>query len=513
MDELEKQFYADDLESQFNATDEALAQISDYTNSRGNNFAGGARNFAQSLSVGTADEIEAYARSNSHNIPELRNKLNNLTPEEKEYYRNNPRELAGIANSVNAQSYDKYLQNARESAKGFARANPEVALGLQIAGSLAPAFASFGATAPATGATLGANILSGMKTAGILGAAGGIASGEGLEDRLNKGLIGGGIGLGVGAAIPAGTYAGAAGLRGIRRFAGGFKPELGETAISDTILNKALLPTPQGKMDANTLFSAGIRGDKAIMNASNNLYNKIRGGNFSIVEATPNAPWTAETPHINKIQAALSSDSRKAARDIYANFDAATPTVTPDAGLAVNNLLKNNPKLYKLYQQELKENAPDWANIIPSSREGIKKMIGLLRSRIPQNGLTPEQAIRYRSIIRGLDDLQKLGDTLYPGSKLVNTQYAAAENVVQKPFEKEAKSRIAQIASGVPAISDPKVSLSEVGKMAFSPYVRGRARELILKGKINNNVPRSLYVPVNSLSQSIIDKLQLEINQ
>jgi hypothetical protein len=128
--------------------------------------AGLVRQAAQGLTLGGADEAEAFIRS-----------------------------LAGA-------DYESELARIRKLNRQFEEENPGTALAANIAGSL-PTLAVPGG-AVARGATLAARALQGAKVGAAYGGTAGFLSGEGgAENRLASAAIGTGIGAGIGAAAPA----------------------------------------------------------------------------------------------------------------------------------------------------------------------------------------------------------------------------------------------------------------------------------------------------------------------
>lgn len=445
-------------------TDEQLAQATQSEqpkDKRGNNFGGFVRNVGQGLLFGFGDELEAALRSGA---------------------------LSGA-------EYEKYLQNARTSQRGYAEEHPVIGTAAQIGGALLPTIATFGASVPASGAGLGAMALRGAATGAGLGALSGFGSAEG---GLTERLVGAGWGAGMGGALGGGTPYAVAGLKGAylgaRRILGGLKKPLSESQYANAILESAIQPGTQSARNATILSSAAARGDTSLADAASNLSQKLSLMNSmrvpELVEKLPNTPWSASTPSVKTIMNKLETPAMKQAKEIYKAYDAATPKNVPGAGLAIQNLAREEPAFAKLMGQELKINAADWKGVPLTSREGMKKMSQVLNARIPQGNLTPAQATKNAAILRGINKLDDLTEKLYPGSRAVDQIYAtAAKN--QELANKVAADRLKQIAQ-VPFEQNPEISATGIARLGFGPYARGKARELVLNGVTDIYRPSSL---------------------
>lgn len=444
---------------------------------RGDNLAGFGRNLLQGLAFGFGDELEAALRSGR----------------------------------ISGAEYEKYLQNARESQKGYLKEHPVAGTTAQIGGALLPTVATLGASAPASGAGLGSLALRGAATGAELGALSGFGSAEGgLGERLSGAGWGAATGGALGWGVPVGVTGAKATTLATRRILGGLKKPLTEAQYANAILENAIKPGTQQARNAAILSSAAARGDKALADAASNLSEKLSLMNQmrvpQLAEKLPNAPWTKATPSVNTILKKIETPAMKQAKTIYSAFDTATPTNTPGAGLAINNLMKEEPAFAKLMRQELSVNAPDWAGTSLTSREGLKKMSQVLNARIPKGNLTPEQATKNAALLRGINKLDDLTETLYPGSRAVDQIYAtAAKN--QEIANKVATDRIKQIAQ-VPFEQTPEVSATGVARLGFAPYVRGKARELALTGAVESAAPsRALNVSTQAATNAIIRTL------
>lgn len=394
---------------------------------------------------------------------------------------------------TSGEEYEKYKKRAFDSLENYAKKHPSKALAAQIGGALLPSVFTFGATTPATGASLATSIGRGaLIGAGFGSVQGGMANrSDKIADRLASagwGGLFGGIGGGVAPTIP---YLGKNLVVNTRRFAQGFKQPLEEKQISEFILNNAIRPGIDSAKNARILAEAGQVGDEGIINAAMNLNNKmsvINDMRFPVLvdkttgEKLLTPTWSSQTPATSTILKALETPALRDAKAAYKAFDLATPNNVSGAGLAIENLGRQEPAFARLMSKELTENAPDWVGVPFTSREGMKKMSETLSARIPKGALSPEQATKNRALLRGLEKLDALKEQLYPGSREIDQMYRVA-NVIQNKADETALNRIRQIGQ-LPFTPTPEISATGLSKFAIRPIVRGKARELVLNGQL-----------------------------
>lgn len=157
---------------------------------RGQNIGGALRKVASEIPyVGTwMDDTEADIRAEHAMLPDVRKALSELTPEKKQYYRENPRELGTLTRDIYNTNYDKYYRNAKESLAGANRVLQEGNwldrnAGLMLGMSMNAIPASL---------TGGATLMPGVS--GIQGAIEGAGAGEGIAQRAILGGAGGAVG-------------------------------------------------------------------------------------------------------------------------------------------------------------------------------------------------------------------------------------------------------------------------------------------------------------------------------
>ena len=380
------------------------------------------------------------------------------------------------------------VEEIRAEQREFEREHPNWALGLELAGGFAPAVVTLGSSVAAPAASLGKRMLAQGALGAGMGGVAGFAGGEGdFENRAESALFGGLVGAGIGSVTPALMSGASAGARAASRVLRG----LGENSASESQIAEAILrnvveeagkPGAAAKRNANILFQAAQRGDEGILDAATNLENKITGMRAmrepGLVEKAPNPRWSSETPSANRIMQAYDTAARRQAGADFAAFASQQPDKT-GAGLVLNEFFKRNPvaaDIIKVNQRRVGTELTTY--------EGLQKIEDVLRRNLPKNFDTKRAVNRSAKIEDALEDLSQLRETLFPGQKAIDAEYAAAMNAVQNPAQKVADARISQIATGVPQTMTPEISLTGVSRLAFTPYVRGRARELIERGAL-----------------------------
>jgi hypothetical protein len=401
------------------------------------------------------------------------------------------------------------VEQIRQEQSKFASAHPNWNLGLSLAGGIAPAVTGFGA--PGVAENLGARILTGAGVGAGLGGVAGFGAGEGgVGNRMDNAILSGLVGGATGAALPAATSTiSSVGRTGSRILRGIGRNKQSESQIGDFLLKNVVAgagkPGAQAKIDASTLLQAAQRGDDAILNAATNLENKMAGmakmSNPYLVESAPSPRWTAQTPSAQKIVDALNTASKKQASKEFGEFVAQQPDKT-GAGLAVNNFFKSNPvaaDIVRVNQRRIGQDLTTYG--------GLQKIEETLRNNLPKNLDTSKAVNRNAKILDAIDDLSNLRETLFPGQKAVDVKYASAINAIQEPAEKKAQSFVSQIASGIPYTNNPELSLTGAARLGFTPYLRGRARELIERGSLKPEYSGALDSLLQGLGFSGVDAL------
>lgn len=379
----------------------------------------------------------------------------------------------------------------------WAKRHPNWDLGLGIAGGLAPAFAGFGATG-AAGKGLGARTLIGAGTGAGMGAIAGYGAGtDGWENRLEGAGWGSLFGGGIGAATPLA-------LGGIGRGAGRIARGLGKSPteqqiddfVLDNVIGKTGQPSNQARRNASILLQGIQDGDTALQDAMANLNNKtlvaLGQSNPSITELALNPSWTPRTASSQRILSAFTTPSKTAAMEEFGKFAAQQPEKT-GAGLAVNNFFKNNPiaaKIVKVNQRRIGDDLTTY--------NGLQKIEQHLDYNLPKNLDTERATNRAAAILDAKEDLATLRETLFPGQSKMDAMYRAS-STVQDQAQKKALGFLGQLASGTTNPTNAEISLTGAAKLGVRPYVRGRARELILKG--------ALEPDTTSLGERVLDDL------
>jgi hypothetical protein len=401
------------------------------------------------------------------------------------------------------------IEEIRKEQNSFASKYPMSNLALSLAGGIAPALTGFGA--PNTAATLGGRMLTGAGVGAGLGAVSGYGAGEqNIANRAESALASSLLGGGIGAVVPAATSA----LASTGRIAGRILRGIGknpsdEAKIGDFMLKNIVegagKPGSQARIDAGVLLQGAQRGDEAILNAATNLENKMVGmskmSNPYLVESALEPRWTAQTPSVQKIIESLTTGSKKQASKEFGEFVSKQPEKT-GAGLVLNSFFKRNPvakEIVRVNQRRIGDELTTY--------NGLQKIEETLRNNLPKTLDTSRAVNRNAKILDAIDDLSSLRETLFPGQKAIDAKYAAAINAIQEPSEKKAQSFISQIATGVPYTNNPELSLTGAARLGFSPYIRGKARELIERGSLRPEYKGSLDSILQGLGFSGLDAI------
>lgn len=471
--------------------------VQEPTVARGDNTAGLIRNIGEGLLFGFGDEVEAAIRGA---LPK------------------------GALWGIGLGDYASALTNARESQRGYAKEHPVAATVAQIGGGLLPAVATFGATAPASGATLGSVAVRGGLAGLGAGAVGGFGSGEGgLSDRLENAGLGAAFGLGAGAGVPAL----AKGLKGAglaaKRIVQGTKEPLSESEISRTILENIIDRGGKEVDNAITLANAAQSGDKAISNTAKDILRKYdvarNRRNQELADFMPAATWGEETPEIRKILDATRTPELAEAQKMYSSLNRQIPQKVKGGEEALAALIDEEPKLAKLINNELTNNAEAWRGVDLTSRDGLSKIINKLNTTI--ENVTPANSaasIKKEAELRAVNKLKTLKETLYPGTKKLDAQYSLAK-LAQKQAEEGIQGKTRGIYDTLGEMineSLPKgkhASWSEALRFIEAPYNRGKARELILRGSNKTaDLSKAANVGLQSATEAITNAL-LEVGK
>lgn len=471
--------------------------VQEPTVARGDNTAGLIRNIGEGLLFGFGDEVEAAIRGA---LPK------------------------GALWGIGLGDYASALTNARESQRGYASEHPVAATVAQIGGGLLPAVATFGATAPASGATLGSIAVRGGLAGAAGGAVGGFGSGEGgLSDRLENAALMAGFGAGAGAGVPAL----AKGLKGAglaaKRIVQGTKEPLSESEISRAILDNIIDRGGKQTKNAITLANAAQSGDDAISNTAKDILKKYdvakNSRNQELADFMPAATWGDETPEIRKILDATKTPELDEAQKMYSALNRQMPQKVSGGEEALAALIDEEPKLAKLINKELTENAEAWRGVDLTSRDGLTKIVNKLNAAL--DSVTPGNAtasIKKEAELRAVNKLKTLKETLYPGTRKLDAQYRLAK-VAQEQAEKGIQGQTKGIYDTLGEMIDeslPKskhASWSEALRFIEAPYNRGKARELILRGSnMTADLSKAANVGLQSAAEAITNAL-LEVGK
>ena len=464
-----------DLMSDLQEAGDTVEYIGDVVRGRGNNLGGALRNVAQGATVTAADEIEAGARATKQYIRNI-----DPTVSQEKKTGESWREL-----------YNKYLQNARESYQGYMAQNPNKALALNLAGGILPGLITFGATAPASAATLGQTVFR-MGLAGTgYGALGGFLSGEGgLSERLASAQEGAWRGGLTGALIPVGV----SGAKDALTIGSRIRKGLGKNPMSKGEITESmfgLLANNADDLDNALLLGEAVRkGDKGIQQAAKdiNTINQLakkaesKGYNRGIVEG------------YNEITERIKTPEMLAAEQAYADFAAQVPAGT-NSGMAISNFFRKHPTAASIWEKYA-EKTP---KVNPNSFEGMRDINTALRARMKRASRADNFAL-VDDIQDALDDLSVIRENTTPGIKAIDRQYSIARNA-QDVVDDNFFANIKHITAPK-EIQQPVASGTEGVRLGFKPYVRGKARELLSEGGLRQPYSETLNLPSQILQKA-----------
>ena len=329
--------------NQENKPSEPVEYIGNSVKGRGDNWAGGLRNFlSQGLGMGIGDEAEALFRRYIYD-PAGKN-----------------------------LSYDEYLQNARDSYKGYSAMHPSRAVAMQIGGALLPTLLTMGATAPAsaaltTGQMMGRGAVTGLGMGGLQG----YLTGEG-DDRLTNAGRNAVIGGITGGVVPGAIKGGQNALKWASQIRKGSGPNVARTEAGQRMIS--LVSGANDDYIDNTMYLGlgAMKGEQGIQKAAKdiNLLRKEaqkatqKGYNPNIVDGYADLTQSLKTPEM------LAADKA------YADFAANVPEGT-NSGLAINSFFKKHPVAEDIYLK-YGEKMP---NVKPNSFEGMRDINEALRNK------------------------------------------------------------------------------------------------------------------------------------
>lgn len=444
---------------------EPVEYIGNSVKGRGDNWAGGLRNFlSQGLGMGIGDEAEALFRRYIYD------------PAGKDL------------------SYDEYLQNARDSYKGYSAMHPSRAVAMQVGGALLPTLLTMGATAPAsaaltTGQMMGRGALTGLG----MGALQGYLTGEG-ENRLGNAAQNAVIGGFTGGLAPGAIKGG----QNMLNWASQIRKGSGAN-VARTDATKKMISLVSGANDDyidNTMYLGlgAMKGETGIQKAAKdiNLLRKEaqkasqKGYNPNIVDGYADLTQSLKTPEM------LAADKA------YADFAASVPEGT-NSGMAINAFFKKHPVAEDIYLR-YGEKMP---NVKPNSFEGMRDINEALRNKLKRAVSSKDEAL-VDDIMTAQKDLSVIRENTTPGIKALDKQWSVARNkqdVVDDVFFDNVK----KIANPKEMLS-PEVSTTGVARSVWPARVRGMARELLEDGTVSqggqgkwNQVIKKAFSPLESV--------------
>lgn len=449
--------------NQENKPNEPVEYIGNSVKGRGDNWAGGLRNFlSQGLGMGVGDEAEALFRRYIYD-PAGKN-----------------------------LSYDEYLQNARDSYKGYSAMHPGRAVAMQIGGALLPTLLTMGATAPASaaltsGQMMGRGALTGLGIGGLQG----YLTGEG-NDRLanaGKNAIIGGV---TGGATPLAIKGGQNVLKWASQIRKGSGPNVARSEAGRRMID--LVSGANDDYIDNTMYLGlgAMKGETGIQKAAKDINflkkqavkAERQGYNPNVVDGYSDLTQSLKTPEM------------LAADNAYANFAAAVPEGT-NSGMAINSFFKKHPVAEDIYLK-YGEKMP---NVKPNSFEGMRDINEALRNKLKKAVSSKDEAL-VDDIRAAQKDLSVIRENTTPGIKALDKQWSVARNkqdVVDDIFFDNVK----KIANPTEMLS-PEISTTGVARSVWPARVRGMSRELLETGK----VAPSGQGKMNQLIEKIFDPLK-----
>lgn len=449
--------------NQENKPSEPVEYIGNSVKGRGDNWAGGLRNFlSQGLGMGIGDEAEALFRRYIYD------------PAGKDL------------------SYDEYLQNARDSYKGYSAVHPGRAVAMQVGGALLPTLLTMGATAPASaaltsGQMLGRGALTGLGIGGLQG----YLTGEGNDRLANAGqnaIIGGVTGGGMPLAIKGGQNV----LKWASQIRKGSGPNVARSEAGRRMID--LVSGANDDYIDNTMYLGlgAMKGEQGIQKAAKDINflkkqavkAERQGYNPNVVDGYGDLTQSLKTPEM------LAADKA------YADFAASVPEGT-NSGMAINSFFKKHPVAEDIYLK-YGEKMP---NVKPNSFEGMRDINEALRNKLKKAVSSKDEAL-VDDIRAAQKDLSVIRENTTPGIKALDKQWSVARNkqdVVDDIFFDNVK----KIANPTEMLS-PEISTTGVARSMWPARVRGMSRELLETGR----VAPSGQGKMNQIIEKIFDPLK-----
>lgn len=472
---------------------------------RSSDFAGALRNFAQGLTFNRADEIEASLGADAQGAKDW---LNSLSQEEKALMRADRNyALERIKNRpeyFRENAYNKLKRDAEESAAVFMAEHPVIGTGLNIAGGMLPAVATLGATAPATGLTIGKTLARSipMSTAG--GAIAGWNAGND-ETRLENALFGAGLGLVGGTVAPIATLGVGSLGRGLNRARVGWASKVSPQQVEGFTLGNVL--TEEGEELADILRRASESGAKDIKAPLVRL-NKIwqNANNPKSGLRTPRAYKATGLggTTVAQIEDVVPSTTAKARIDFPA-FVEAKPAVEQNVGWKAGfDFQKRNPSAAKILEKVKGLN-----DIDPDSFEWWQRAEQELSKRLPSKipdatKLTGET----KKIYDAVNDISATRDKLFSGTQKINEQYLIGK-VDERVQPSRTTAKLERLDLEATPFEPGGGIFETINRFVKRPVYRGIGRQLIKTGQLPAKDPVSskVYQGTSSVADAIVRSL------
>jgi len=510
MNDLEQQFFAqpNDLEQQFFAQ-ESLAQANQDLRdlgiaiNRGRNLGGLARNIAMGTIPGTA-EAEAALRATKQAI---RNIDPTVSAEKK-------------TDESWGESYDRYLQNARESREGYMSANPTKAIAAQVGGGIAGSLLPFGvATKLGLAGKLGAvgrsMVGRGLTAGGASGAAFGFGNAQGgLENRLKAAGIGAGLGAATGGIVAPATLSLGGGLTNVvSRMKKGFGKEVPQADIESFVLSDALRPGIESQAISSTLGRGSAAGAKDIENAAyqlSHMYEAMQGMNTPGVYTGKTAAGTTA----QQLLKATEHPSMTAAKKNFGDFVERMPTVDnpTEPVKAILEKLDDNASAIKVLDRNedlfrIQGANGEVSTLNPGSFEFWQTAQQVLNNQLPKKYNPSRLTGAKKEIYDGIQEIKKVREKLFPGTKRINAEYASAVQD-QLDFNKEVSARLKVMKAEQKPESMSGGIVRIIESLSTPSYRRGLAREIIKEGQRLPAMTPTGYKVGSSATDAILRMLE-----
>ena len=479
-----------DTQENFDQANETLKNMGYWLN-RGENAGGVMRNIAMGVIPGTA-EAEAALRATKQAI-------RNIDPSVSEEKK---------TDETWGESYDKYLQNARESREEFARKNPTEALGLRIGGGVAGTLIPFSKAAKA--ANWGQAVARSVPTGAGVGAAFGFGNAQGgLENRLESAALGATYGAGAGLLGPSVATTLGATKNVISRASRGWGKDLPQQEIESFMLSKTLQPTTESRRLASTLGYGSAAGAQDIENAAFDLLKLQKTMNTKIKPASYSGKTAGGTTAKDFLQA-TQVPSLTEAKKAFGEFVENVPTVEKPTrpAQAILEKLENNKTALRI----LDDNADQFLiatesgamkPMDPGTFEYWQKIQQILSNKLPKKYTPSRLTGAKKEIYDAIQEISKVREKLFKGTKAINNQYSDA--VADQAFaDSQLSERLQTMSRQKEPQSLPGGAVPTLGWLFKPAQQRGLARELIQTGEISPVVRGPGYQSADSILESIL---------